>query len=531
MKTIFAAVVLGFTMLAQADDDTPIPRYPEPDEVLASMKRATAFYRSNLSFAGGYATKWSRDLKVSRTEGTESTSVISIQPHGTTTVGLTMLRAHVATGDPLFLQGAKEAADVLAWCQLASGGWGSDFNFELRSAKRYHYRRDLEAGDTEAGKRSARSTLDDNKTQSAIRFLMEFANSPSGGNVPGLRGTLEFAWKGLLTAQAPNGGWPQHFSGPADPSLPVKKASFPAEWSRTFPAVDYTGYYTLNDNNLVHVVDLLLDAHQQAKSDNKRFIEAATRLGDFILQAQLPGPQPVWAQQYDHDMHPAWARKFEPPAACSLESLGAIEILIKVWLATGDEKYIATLPAAFDWFERSKLADEEGTWARLYELETNKPLYLTAETYELTYDDSNLPDHYGFKVKVTTRIGKLKEILAKSRVESVAKEERDARAPRTEEEWSERAKDLASKARSALKTQKKEGYWVDGADIDAGQYVKQMAALTQYLKAASSGGDTFAGVRKKEREKEEAKAKAEKEKAQKEKAEKEKALQEEAKKE
>ena len=38
----------------------------------------------------------------------------------------------------------------------------------------------------------------------------------------------------------------------------------------------------------------------------------AERAGDFILAAQMPEPQPAWAQQYDAAMHPAWARKFEP---------------------------------------------------------------------------------------------------------------------------------------------------------------------------------------------------------------------------
>ena len=29
---------------------------------------------------------------------------------------------------------------------------------------------------------------------------------------------------------------------------------------------------------------------------------------------QMPDPQPGWAQQYDYDMRPMWARKFEPAA-------------------------------------------------------------------------------------------------------------------------------------------------------------------------------------------------------------------------
>ena len=47
-------------------------------------------------------------------------------------------------------------------------------------------------------------------------------------------------------------------------------------------------------------------------------LAAAKRGGDFLLLAQMPEPQPAWCQQYHPDMHPVWARKFEPPAiACS----------------------------------------------------------------------------------------------------------------------------------------------------------------------------------------------------------------------
>ena len=40
-----------------------------------------------------------------------------------------------------------------------------------------------------------------------------------------------------------------------------------------------------------------------------RFTDAAKRGGDFLILAQLPDPQPAWAQQYNAQMQPAWARK------------------------------------------------------------------------------------------------------------------------------------------------------------------------------------------------------------------------------
>ena len=504
---------------ATVPDPPPLPKYPEPETVRTAMKSAVAFFRSNLSVAGGYAWSWPTDLSESKGENRSAPTLIMIQPPGTPSVGQAMLEAYQATDDPLFLAGAREAASALMWCQLASGGWTADYNFAPQHARRYHYRRDIDAGDTEAGKRSARSSLDDNKTQSALTFLMNL-NSTQGllmlNDFP-VDHSLKFAWDGLLAAQAPNGGWPQHFSGPADPDAPVIRASFPEEWSRIHPAVDYTRHYTLNDNNLQNVMNLLLVAHHQQEirpgpgDPFSPYLDAARRLGDFLLLAQMPDPQPVWAQQYDRDMHPAWARKFEPPSVCSIESLGAMRALHELWLVTGDDKYIDALPPALEWFERSRLADkEEPTWARFYELETNKPLYCKAETYEVTYDDSDLPTHYGFHVSgsMVRSLEKLRNTMAtETRDEQIAHRQRDAdRAnPASEDLWSDRARKLASRARDALKLQKNQGYWKKGELIDAGEFVRHMRAMTQYLEAAENGAATFEAVRRNEREKEQQK--------------------------
>jgi hypothetical protein len=62
--------------------------------------------------------------------------------------------------------------------------------------------------------------------------------------------------------------------------------------------------------------------------------------------------------------------------------------------STGDQKYLKPIPAALAWLRRSLLPD--GRLARFYELRTNRPLYFIRESYELTYDDTQLPTHYSF---------------------------------------------------------------------------------------------------------------------------------------
>ena len=61
-------------------------------------------------------------------------------------------------------------------------------------------------------------------------------------------------------------------------------------------------------------------------------------------------------------------------------------------------KYLEPIPPALAWYNRSQLPN--GRWARYYEFKTNRPLYFTSDsrsTYRLTYDDSDLPDHYSFQ--------------------------------------------------------------------------------------------------------------------------------------
>ena len=50
-----------------------------------------------------------------------------------------------------------------------------------------------------------------------------------------------------------------------------------------------------------------------------------------------------------------------------------MRLLVDLYLETGDEKFLEPLPRAIAWFKRSEIAP--GTWARMYELGTNTPIY------------------------------------------------------------------------------------------------------------------------------------------------------------
>lgn len=483
MKRFLATVcLLAITQIAGAEDLTPTADGKSEnviaghgirqtsvsfEAIVDSMRRATAFYRTKLAFAGGYGSKWSPDLTEAYGEKrVVPRTYILIQPPGTPSVGMAMLKAWWATEDPLFLQGAREAAGALMWCQMASGGWGDGYDFNRQIADGRYLRRDVDAGDLESGERGNTSSLDDNKTQAALLLLLELAHSDGGRDDAGLRHALNYGLEGLLTAQAPNGGWAQHFSGPFLHDSPDREAQVPRDWPRTFPGANYRSFYTLNDDVFLNTIRLLLRAWEL--EEDPRFLEAAKQSGDFLIRAQLPEPHPVWAQQYNHRMQPAWARKYEPPAACSRESLGALEALRLLWVATGEERFAAPIPPALDWFAESRLEGEEPRWARFHELLTNRPLYCRAGTYELTYGPVDLPTHYDFVIGYEFH----DELEAfRSRFEAG----RDWKAKADPEE-------LRESVSNALATQSPNGIWHNEEGlIDAALFVEHIATMCEYL--------------------------------------------------
>ncbi|MBK8091669.1 MAG: hypothetical protein IPK32_06710 [Verrucomicrobiaceae bacterium] len=365
--------------------------------------------------------------------------------------------------------------------RLASGGWDSDFDFDPEKAKKYHLRCQFDAGDKETGKRKNLSTLDDNKTQSAMLFLLEIAHEAALKDDTALQQAKKVAFDALLAAQAPCGAWPQQFKEPADAAAPVLKASYPETWSRTFPKEDYKSYYTLNDGNLSEIAKVLMRAYELEKDE--RYLTAIKKLGDFFILAQMPEPQPVWAMQYDHAMHPAWARKFEPPSVTAYETIEALETLHSIWVLTGDDKYLAPMQPALAWYQRSKLPD--GTYARFYELKTNKPLFFVKDTYELTYDDSNLPTHYSFKDDQQDDLDALKERLVKPREELLQK----LAGPQNPKVWRSRAKGAAEKARRAAEALDAEGRWLKNDRIDGSDFAKHVNAMAIFVEASQKAAE------------------------------------------
>ncbi len=460
---------------------------PTRDEALTALRRATTFFRENCSAGSGYVFRLSEDLSLREGENQVGLTTAWIEPPATPAVGLAYLEAYQLTGEPSLLDAARDTSGALLQGQLLSGGWTEQIEFDPNDRQNYAYR--VEGSDV-AGKRNA-TTFDDDKTQSVIRFLMRLDIELKQSDQQ-LHEAVEYALAGVLEAQYANGAWPQKYEGQSADDRPVGysvadfRASYPETWSREFPNEKYSNFYTLNDGTLCDLISTLLEAG--ASYDDQGYTDAAMRGGEFLLRAQMPEPQPGWAQQYDTKMQPAWARKFEPPSISGGESQGVMRLLLTLYEATGDRRYFEAVQRGLDYYQRCVLPS--GRLARFYELHTNQPLYFTM-TYELTYSDSDLPTHYAFTV--TSGLERLARDLEKLRERTT-----DQRPKVLESQTRDKPKltgELRQAAEQVVSDLDARGAWVEQGTmrthkdanvkrvVSSATFIKNLRTLAQFVAA------------------------------------------------
>lgn len=447
------------------------------------MQRGAEFYRQRVAVEGTYLWQYSEDLKKREGEGKVESKRGWVQPPGTPAVGGAYLQAYRATTNRYFLEAARETADGLLQGQVQSGGWHYAIEFDPAARRKIAYR--------QGGDRTGRNvtTLDDDTTTAALRFLMRLDETLKFED-PRIHEAVEFALNALFQAQYPNGAWPQGYTEfPDATQFPVTSARYPESWPQTWPGSGkYWLRYTLNDGVLANMVATLFEAQRiygaegrgnAAHQLGERARQAAEKAGHFILMAQMPEPQPAWAQQYDFEMQPTWARKFEPPAVTGGESQGALRALLELYRETANEKYLEPIPRALAYLRRSRLPD--GKLARFYELRTNSPLYFTRE-YHLTHDDTDLPTHYSFKVSDETDA--IERRYQRLRQHKTSSDDRAAASGIA----------LIAEVKRVLAAQDAQGRWVEdgrmrfqGADdpttrvIRSATFVRHMETLSRFL--------------------------------------------------
>lgn len=389
--------------------------------VLDAMKKATVFMVEKVSNNGGYLWNYSPDFSRQWGELEAKSSMMWIE-RGTPSMGNVFLDAYHATGDEYYLRAAESAAAAVIWAQLPCGGWNymADFAGEasLRDwyesvAKGYRYCAQ------EHLHYSGNATYDDGTIDAAGFLLRMYTENYDPKYRPAIDKAIDF----MIESQYPVGGWPQRY--------PLKY-----DYVRNGKP-DYTSFITINDGVHTNNIKFLLDCYQMLGEE--RVLEPISRAMSCVLVLQGGKPQAGWAMQHQLDMNytPGHARDFEPRGYAATATAEMISNLMLFYRWTGDSKYLARIPDAFEFLESIKYSAEEVEFFHqklqdgqilcptFVEVGTNKPLYLHRADgkYWVDYDPNNIITHY--KSYRTIKIGQLRaeyEALLKLSPEEVVKD-------------------------------------------------------------------------------------------------------------
>lgn len=283
--------------------------------------------------------------------------------------------AEILKRDPAWFASAeaRAVADNVLKYQSAEGGWPKNMSLAVPPPG------PISPGST--------NTIDNQATTVPMAYLARVI-AAGNGDTTAYRAAFDRGLDWLLAAQYPNGGWPQFY--------PLRGG--------------YYDHITFNDDAMVRVLNLLreiesgqgpyvfVDAERRARA-----ADATARGLDVILKTQIrkDGVLTVWCAQHDQvTLAPAWARRFEPPSYSGGESVGITRYLMS--LPDPSPEVIAAVEGSVAWFRAHAIpgiriesfTDAEGhrdrrvvqdasagpQWARFYDLETGKPIFMGRES-------------------------------------------------------------------------------------------------------------------------------------------------------
>ncbi|MBN1379843.1 MAG: pectate lyase [Gammaproteobacteria bacterium] len=362
---------------------------PNKADILQTMKRASVFMVDKVSYQGGYLWSYLPDFSRRWGELEARESMIWVQPPGTASMGHLFLDAYHISHDEYYYQAAQTVAAALIKGQHPSGGWNYLIDFAGEESVREWY-------DT-IGRNGWRleefhhyygnATFDDAGTAEAARFLLRLYLEKTDKQY---KTALDKAIGFVLSAQYPNGGWPQRYP-------PVSE--FPQHGH-----ADYTPFITFNDDVAAENIDFLIFCYRTL--NDKKLLAPIIRAMNSYLLTQMPQPQSGWAMQYSIDLKPAVARSYEPAALSTSTTAANVIKLMEFYQFTGDKKFIQRIPEALDWLDSVQLPKDKIFRGRTHptyiELTTNKPLYLHRKgsnvangKYYIDYNPEKTIIHYG----------------------------------------------------------------------------------------------------------------------------------------
>jgi PelA/Pel-15E family pectate lyase len=249
---------------------------------------------------------------------------------------------------------ALRIADNLLLYQRNSGGWPKNIDMAkpLSDANQAALLREKTETD---------STIDNGATYSQLVFL---ARVYTAQHQERHREAFLKGFDYLIKAQYANGGWPQFY-----PNLS-----------------DYYKHITFNDGAMIGVMKLMRDVAAGKRAftfvdEARRAIAAkAVEKGiECILKTQvvINGRRTVWCAQHDEvTLAPAPARKYEVVSLSGGESVDIVRFLMSI--KNPSTVIVEAIESAVAWFKESELKDAGGKpiWARFYEMNTNRPIFV-----------------------------------------------------------------------------------------------------------------------------------------------------------
>lgn len=121
-----------------------------------------------------------------------------------------------------------------------------------------------------------------------------------------IRDAVRYGLTRMIELQYPNGSWTIRVDRrvPSPQILAAPFARYPETWSRQRTKLEHSEFYAINDDIQRDAIHTMLLAHRLY--DAPDYLAAAIRGGYFHLAAQMPAPQPGWAQIYNRDLEPAF---------------------------------------------------------------------------------------------------------------------------------------------------------------------------------------------------------------------------------
>lgn len=262
-------------------------------------------------------------------------------------------------------EGRKQLDAIISW-QRPEGGWEKGYN-----AAQLH-----EAGKP-FGDWGNVGTIDNGLTYTELRLIARSYNlTHQKSDLDAFNRGVDY----LLSAQYPNGGWPQRFPLPDN----------------------YGKAITFNDDAMINVMRFLREISQAPQNTTFAFVDEARRGKardafqrglECVLKCQIKtnGKLTAWCQQHDpKTLEPTNARSYELPSIASSESAGIVRFLMELDQPSPEIQHAVHAAAA--WFEASKITGKRTQrigddlmvvddpaappiWARFYEIDTNRPFF------------------------------------------------------------------------------------------------------------------------------------------------------------